>query len=177
MMKVIVLKKNTETPRLKYRSKPLPRKYLRKLELYIHGILRVDPRKYLLGEPRLTCIGETCIIHEGRNEYPATTIYSGRWIGLVINDKPYLSPVIYEEIYRDNGFRAAVIAKEKGVKAFLYGNDLLPISVEKIYEPRREAVAVIDKTDYRVIGVARWDPRMRVFKNIYDLGLFLRNLG
>jgi len=177
MMKGIVLKKNTVTPRLKYRSKPLPRKYLRRLELYIHDILRADPRKYILGEPRLTYIGETCIIHEGLNEYPATTIYSGRWIGLLINDKPYLSPVIYEEIYRDNGFRAAVIAKEKGVKAFLYGNDLLPISVEKIYGPRRGPVAVIDKTDYRVIGVVQWDPRMRVYKNIYDLGLFLRNLG
>ena len=171
------LKKNSDTPRLKFRSRLLPQKHIRKLEIYIHDVLRADPEKYLPRKPRLTCLGEICIVHEGFKEYPATTIYSGRWIGIVINDEPYLSPIIYEEIYRDNGFRAAVIAREKGVKAFLYGNDLLPISVEKLYGPRRGAVAVIDKTDYRVIGVARWDPKKRIYKNIYDLGVFLRNLG
>ena len=164
-------------PRITVESKGLPRRHLFILKNYIRKSLRADPSNYIGNSLVVTCLGKTCIIHEGRNTYPATTLYSGRWVGLIIDDYPYLSPVLYEEIYMEHGFRAAVIARDKGVRAFLYGNDLLPISVKKVYGPTKYPLAVIDGSDHRVIGVVRWDPRDRIYKNIYDLGLFLRALG
>ena len=169
--------KPREELRITYESKRLSRIYLSILRTYIRKSLRIEPNKYIGDNLVVTCLGQTCIIHEGRKTYPATTLYSGRWIGLIIDDYPYLSPVLYEEIYMEHGYRAAVIARDKGVKAFLYGNDLLPTSVLKVYGPKKYPLAVIDGSDHKVIGVARWDPRKGIYRNIYDLGLFLRVLG
>ncbi len=170
-------RKPKEEPRITYESRRLPRRYLSILKNYIRKSLRTDPNNYIGNSLVVTCLGKTCIIHEGRNTYPATTLYSGRWIGLIIDDYPYLSPVLYEEIYMEHGYRAAVIARNKGVKAFLYGNDILPISVQRVYGPKKYPLAVIDSSDHKVIGVVRWDPRRKIYRNIYDLGLFLRTLG
>ncbi len=176
-VKTMKHRKQQEEQRITYESRRLSRKYLSILRNYIRKSLRTDPSNYIGNSLVVTCLGKTCIIHEGRNTYPATTLYSGRWIGLIIDDYPYLSPVLYEEIYMEHGYRAAVIARDKGVKAFLYGNDLLPVSVQKVYGPKKYPLAVIDSSDHKVIGVVRWDPRNRIYRNIYDLGLFLRALG
>ncbi len=176
-VKTMKYRKPRVESRIIYESRRLPRRHLSILRNYIRKSLRTDPSNYIDNSLIVTCLGKTCIIHEGRNIYPATTLYSGRWIGLIIDDYPYLSPVLYEKIYMEHGFRAAVIARDKGVKAFLYGNDLLPISIEKVYGPTKYPLAVIDSSDHRVIGVVRWDPHDRIYRNIYDLGLFLRALG
>ncbi len=175
--KTMKYRKQRIEQKITYESKRLARRHLFILENYVRKSLRADPSNYIGNSLIVTCLGKTCIIHEGRNTYPATTLYSGRWVGLIIDDYPYLSPVLYEEIYMEHGFRAAVIARDKGVKAFLYGNDLLPVSVQKVYGPKKHPLAVIDSTDHRVIGVVRWDPQKRIYRNIYDLGLFLRALG
>ncbi len=117
-----------------------------------------------------------------------TSTYSGFWIGLWMNNKLYLSPLLYEEIFvRIGRFRATVVAKEKGVKSFLYGNDLFASSIQEYYPPLDNPVAVVDASDGRVIGVGELtiDPvlfmRMvresveePVVRNIYDLSVFIK---
>jgi len=88
-------------------------------------------------------------------------------------------------------FGCAVIAKQQGVKAFLYGNDLLVASVERFLEPVKKGmlVAVSDSEDMFVVGVGilmlsvdeflkavRQGRMLEVaVKNIKDLGLLLRS--
>ncbi|MGC9009506.1 MAG: PUA domain-containing protein [Sulfolobales archaeon] len=116
----------------------------------------------------------------------------GLFAGFIKGDKFIPSPQFLEELYALTGrFRGAIVAKEKGVKAFLYGNDLLYESVHRIYKPFKKdyIVGVIDRSDMRVIGVGRaavdleeirgWinkpDFRLKpVVYNEFDLGFFLR---
>lgn len=88
-------------------------------------------------------------------------------------------------------FGCAVAAKQQGVKAFLYGNDLLVASVERFLEPVEKGmvVAVSDSEDLFVVGVGilvlgideflkavRQGRMLEVaVKNIKDLGLLLRS--
>ena len=157
----------------------LPQKMRMMLDEYLYEALDVEPREYFPRKPYYTCFDKLCIIHEGSGKYwSATQLYSGEWIGLIIHGKPYLSPVIYEKIYGSKGLRAAIIVKDKGAKAFLYGNDVLYESVSKIIPPIEYPVAVIDETDNTVIGVARRVAGAKpYFQNIYDLGIFLRLFG
>ncbi len=162
---------------LDYRIGKLPYKIRSILNYYIREILQVNPTKYIGHEQYLACFDKYCFIHQGSGKFDgATLLFSGKWIGIVIGNKPYLSPLIYEEIYNDlREFRAAIIVKEKGVKNFLYGNDILPASIIKEYEPTNTIVAVVDEKDYSVIGVAKpIGINKKVYKNIYDIGLFLR---
>lgn len=96
---------------------------------------------------------------------------------------------------RDLGFTygCSVVAKQEGVKAFLYGNDLLAISVKRFLEPIEKSlyVAVIDPEDMRAVGIGELiiDPKdfnkliaegkmvIPIVKNIFDLGMLLRNEG
>ncbi|MGC9148239.1 MAG: PUA domain-containing protein [Sulfolobales archaeon] len=116
----------------------------------------------------------------------------GLFIGFVRENRFIPSPQFLEELYLlSRRIRGAIVAKEKGVKAFLYGNDLLYESIHRIYEPfkRGYVVGVIDKYDMRVIGVGiaaadleeikEWinktDFRLKpVVYNEFDLGFFLR---
>ncbi|MEM3981055.1 MAG: hypothetical protein QXF79_07380, partial [Ignisphaera sp.] len=54
-------------------------------------------------------------------------------------------------------FGCAVVAKQQGIKAFLYGNDLLISSVDKFLYPIEKGlyVAVIDPEDMNTIGIGR----------------------
>jgi len=150
--------------------------YVGDIYTYIEKILGVDPSKYVNRELYYTCLDKYCIIHEGCGKVDkATLLYSGRWIGLLINSKPYLSTTLYEEIFRDKGFRAAIVVSENGVKNFLYGRDILEISVLEKYPPLDNPIAVIDHSDKNVIGVV--EPEGDFYRNIYDLGLFLRIFG
>lgn len=90
------------------------------------------------------------------------------------------------------GFRigCSIVAKEQGVKAFLYGNDLLLASVEKVLEPAERGwyVAVLDSLDMAAIGIGKLlvspheisvlirEGRMltSIVKNVFDLGTTIR---
>ncbi len=88
-------------------------------------------------------------------------------------------------------FGCSVIASEQGVKAFLYGNDLLLASFKGFIEPIEKGmyVAVLDSSDMMPIGIGKLvvDPReideLRrngrvlevIAKNVFDLGRLLRD--
>ncbi len=94
---------------------------------------------------------------------------------------------------KSNGFDfgCSIIASEQGVKAFLYGNDLLLASTQGFIEPVEKGmyVAVIDSSDMMPIGIGKLmiDPMdvdyLRrsgrildvVAKNVFDLGRLLRD--
>lgn len=94
-------------------------------------------------------------------------------------------------IQKNFKFGCAVVAKQQGVKAFLYGNDLLVLSVEKFLHPIEKGlyVAVIDPEDMNAIGIGRLvvDPKdfnkylsegkvlLPVVENVFDLGALLRD--
>lgn len=150
------------------------------LFFYVRDTLGVDPIKYLGTELYYVCLNSNCFISSGAGKYYSLTmLYKGTWLGVIIDNKPYLAPGVYEEIYRDIGsYRAAIIVGEQGVKNFLYGNDILEQSIIKEYPPTDQPVAVIDSYDGKVIGVAkRVMGRRRLYRNIYDLGIFLRIWG
>ncbi|MEM0026396.1 MAG: hypothetical protein QXT53_00485 [Ignisphaera sp.] len=84
-----------------------------------------------------------------------------------------------------------IIAKPQGIKAFLYGNDLLLASFEEGLPPvlKGRPVAVIDREDYTAIGIgiASLDLKeieslqkkgkmlIPIVKNVFDLGIHIRN--
>lgn len=150
--------------------------YVYKLHNYLRNVLEVDPHKYLPSRLYYTCFNNICYIHEESGKLnKASLIYSGFWFGLLINDEVYLSPQLYEKIYSENGFKASIIVSDNGVKNFLYGRDILEESIVEKYPPLNNPVSVIDYVDYRVIGVA--EPFEKgIYRNIYDLGWFLRIL-
>lgn len=163
--------------KIKLRIGLLSRKHIIKIQSYLNNVLGVDPHKYLPIKLYYTCFNNICFVHEESGGIDkASLIYSGLWIGLIINDEPYLSPQLFEKIYSEIGYRASVIVNDKGVKNFLYGKDIFEESISEKYLPLNNPVSVIDYCDYRVIGVAK-PLRKGIYKNIYDLGWFIRILG
>jgi len=163
--------------RVRLRFGKLDASYRSKLEKYLSNVLGVDPHGIIPEELYYTCFDEHCFIHEeaGRDEY-VTLIYSGLWIGVIIDGDVYLSIPIYEKIYSTIGFKAAIVVGELGVKNFLYGRDILEESIVSKYPPLNNPLAVIDHSDGRVIGVVK-PVENRVYKHIYDLSMFLHILG
>ncbi len=88
------------------------------------------------------------------------------------------------------GIGCAAVAKAQGIKAFLYGNDLLLASLDCIIEPAERGwyIAVLDPEDMFAIGIGRLlvspyeIPKLLreghmltpIVKNIFDLGLTVR---
>jgi len=157
----------------------------------VFELLGVEYKDFVKCRPyiyRLGSLGILSCSEYGAKYFNASIIYSGEWLGIIINNKIYLSTVIYERVYRYLGeYRAAITVSQHGVKTFLYGNDLFASSIIKYYEPMYNPVAVIDSFDNRVIGVA--EPMVSenelinalkkglerpVYKNVYDLGFFIR---
>ncbi|MEL9939760.1 MAG: hypothetical protein QW632_00535 [Ignisphaera sp.] len=84
-----------------------------------------------------------------------------------------------------------IVAKPQGVKAFLYGNDLLLASFEEGLPPilKGRPVAVIDRDDYTAIGIGialhdlkeiesllkKGKMLTPIVKNVFDLGVHIRN--
>lgn len=137
------------------------------------GIVNRDELRYL-------CINDLCIIHSiiaGAGEFGTNTIYQGQWVATIVKGEITPSIPLVKKIYSSKGFRAAVLVGEKGVKAFLYGNDVLLESIIEKYEPVDGLVSIVDSSDNEIIGFAKWNPRKKVFENIYDLGIYLRILG
>ena len=163
--------------RVRFRFTRLGSRLYRQLVEYLDKVLKVNPRSYLPDKLYMTCFDKYCIVHEeaGRDEH-VTLLYSGEWYGLVVNGKAYLSTYVYERVYAEHGYKAAIVVGEKGVKNFLYGRDVLEESIVERFEPLNNPVAVLDFSDYRVIGVVE-PSRRGVYKHVYDLSLFLHILG
>lgn len=119
-------------------------------------------------------------------------VAGGLLIGWATREGFVPSPWFFEELFRlSRASRCAVIVNEQGVKAFLYGNDILVASIVEIREPfpKGGIVAVVDAMDGTVVGVgkavmdrigvekARREGKMLsvVVKNVFDLGVLLRN--
>ncbi len=173
------------------------------IRIYREKLVSILSKAYRRSEI-LTCIPQklriTCNLYPGICILTAIDrdpglehLYMGTPVGIVIKGKTYPYPDLLQRIYRCVGeIRSAVEAEPQGVKAFLYGNDLLVASVKKIYRPfkRRDIVGVIDTEDGRVIGIGRASlDHEEIFRaraagkdtkaaveNIFDLGWFLRIL-
>jgi ribosome biogenesis protein Nip4 len=114
-------------------------------------------------------------------------------IGWIKKRREFIPSTRLFELAMEKGFKigCAVVAKSQGVKAFLYGNDLLVSSVERFLHPIEKGVyvAVLDKEDMKVIGIGKFviNPEdfdryvkegkmlITVVENIFDLGIFLRD--
>lgn len=114
-------------------------------------------------------------------------------IGWIKKRREFIPSTRLFELAMEKGFKigCAVVAKSQGVKAFLYGNDLLVSSVERFLHPIEKGVyvAVLDKEDMKVIGIGKFvinpedfDRHVKegkmlipVVENIFDLGIFLRD--
>lgn len=120
-------------------------------------------------------------------------IGSGTIIGWIKRGVTFVPSVHLFNVVKEKGFNlgCSVIAKPQGVKAFLYGKDLLALSVEQFLHPIEKGmyVAVIDPEDMVVIGIGRLviDPSelgillnegkvlVVAVENVFDLGVLLRN--
>jgi len=152
----------------------------RRLGKILRGIYGVDENEYLAGPLGFTCIGDICIVYSMPSNLSVnglTRLYMGRWVATVVNGVLTPSIPLVESIYASRGLRAAIVVAEQGVKAFLYGNDILLESIREKYEPVNQLVTVVDSSDREIIGFAKWDPRRKAYRNIFDLGLYLRLLG
>jgi len=119
-------------------------------------------------------------------------VRAGIVIGWIKGQNFVPSPHLFS-LARELGYEygCAVVVKEQGVKAFLYGNDILLSSVEKVVCPAQRGwyVAVVDPTDGTVIGIGRLllspeeieealkrgEMLRPVVKNVFDLGLAIRD--
>ncbi|AFK51355.1 hypothetical protein TCELL_0931 [Thermogladius calderae 1633] len=166
-----------EKRKIKFYNGPAPRDYVAELLRYFSEAFGVEASEFF-NPNRLeeTCFGVVCVLYEGRAPSPRA-VFSGNAVAVVVKGHVVLTPVLYEKVFGRLGLVAAVKASEQGVKAFLYGKDLLLESVLEIYPPVDSYVAVVDSVDGLVVGVARWDSGSRVFRNIFDIGLYLRGFG
>ncbi len=161
------------------------RRLTRREEGVLNRVIRrlgMEPRSLYRDPLWITCFDESCMIYSRIDNGlgGVRILYSDGWIGVYRKDVLAPSPQLYEEIYRVKGIRAAAIVKQEGVKAFLYGNDVLSISIIEEVPPLDVPVAIIDGSDGRVvgIGVRRIDGRGRVYyMNVFDLGVFIREWG
>ncbi|MCX8168439.1 MAG: hypothetical protein N3D82_05385 [Ignisphaera sp.] len=119
-------------------------------------------------------------------------IGSGLLCGWIDEGKFIPAPHLFN-FSRRCGFRygCGVVVKPQGVKAFLYGNDVLLASFDRFVYPVRKGdyIAVVDPGDMHVIGIGmlladehdieRLAKEGRVLavivKNIFDLGIHIRN--
>lgn len=146
----------------------------------LREVFGVGPDEYLRGPLRSFRVNdEICVLYEpiGRVELKPIALFSGKWAGLSVKGVVVPSIQLLNEIYSGKGPTAAILVAEQGVRAFLYGNDVLTESVIKAYPPANGVVGVIDAADMRVIGVAKFSKKEGVYENIYDAGIFLRLLG
>ncbi|MEM4541817.1 MAG: hypothetical protein QW159_01530 [Desulfurococcaceae archaeon] len=162
----------------------LPRKITYKIERLVYELYGVSTGDLIPEDLRYTCFEDLCIVYAHNPRVPSTLsvteiteIFGGRWIALYVKGTLAPSIPLVKEIYKRTGLRAAIVVSEEGVKAFLYGNDVLPESVIELVPPSKGLYAVIDYYDKDVVGFAKWNPKKRVYENIYDIGVFIRLLG
>ncbi|MEM1695754.1 MAG: hypothetical protein QXJ18_03050 [Desulfurococcaceae archaeon] len=159
----------------------LPRKTADRIERLVSELYGVSTGDLIPKDLRYTCFEDLCIVYVHDPRIPgilsATEIFGGRWIALYVKGTLAPSIPLIKEIYKRTGLRAAIVVSEEGVKAFLYGNDVLPESVIELVPPSKGLYAVVDYYDKDVVGFAKWNPKKRVYENIYDIGIFIRLLG
>ncbi len=122
----------------------------------------------------------------------SASLVAGRIAGWLVGREFIPSPWLFEVVYEvSNSVACCVDVVEQGVKAFLYGNDVLVASVRRVYEPFcvGSYVAVRDASDLAIIGVGRVAMDSRGIEraksmgkllevavlNVFDLGLLLRS--
>ncbi len=142
------------------------RRGFRRVHLVPKHIASID-----LGDVEVVAEGALVGWVKGRNFVPSTQLFE-----------------LLKELGCEN--RCWVVAEEHGVKAVLYGNDLLVTSTKEIspYAKKGWYVAIVDPSDGRVVAVgrlcidseelkrAREEGRMLevVVKNVFDLGMAIR---
>jgi len=166
--------------RLELKQGILPRKIRERLVDFVVGSYGSEFNDLIPINLRYICFGrDLCLIYEGTTmqNNGLTILFNGPWIGIYVKKHILPSIPLVTRIYREKGLRAAIIARDQGVKAFLYGNDILPESVVRKIPPDIGIYAVIDGEDNEVIGFAEWSEDEKVYVNLYDIGIFLRELG
>ncbi len=132
--------------------------------------------------PKLKDIIKT-LFKSGRVPYSA-----GLYLGRIRKFSPKFIPSInlLQLVYDSLGFRSALIIREEGLKPFLYGNDVLKVSVINCFEPVRRGYLVgivgLDGFVYGVgLSVINSCRELRnlkdddlVARNVFDVGWFLR---
>ncbi len=168
-----------EKKTLKLKTGALRKPTREKISSLLRRLYNVDSSKYVPSTLRYVCLNEDpCIIYGSKLDIgDLTVLYEDSWIALYTKKRFVPSISIVQSIYSDHGIKSAIIVKEQGVKAFLYGNDILPDSVIDTIPPIGELITVIDSTDGEIVGFVTWNPRRRIYENIFDIGLFLRKLG
>lgn len=156
-----------------------PASLVERLKDLLKLLYGVNPDDYVRGTARYTCFSpELCVIYSGEHaSLGAFLLYEGLWTGLLVKRILVPSINIASRIYREHGVRAAIVVAEKGIRAFLYGNDILPRSVLKVIPPNHGIYAVLDPTDNEVVGFVKWSAKRHIYENLYDAGIFLRVLG
>ncbi|MEM1560336.1 MAG: hypothetical protein QXK24_01030 [Ignisphaera sp.] len=110
-------------------------------------------------------------------------IHSGRFV-----PAPHLFNLSKRYGYKHG---CSVVVKPQGVKAFLYGNDVLLASFDHFISPVRKGdyVAVLDSSDMHAIGtglllidrdeveklIREGKMLVAIVKNVFDLGIHIRN--
>jgi hypothetical protein len=173
----------TSKERVRLKTGKTPQRLMERLKRTVISLYGVNPEKYIPVDTRLTCINGLCIIHS-EETYTSKlrvtgvrVLYEGSWLGVYTKKHVLPSTTLAARIIREYGLSSAIIVNEKAVKAFLYGNDILPESVIEIYPSSTGVYAVLDQLDHEVIGFSRWSSRRNIYVNLYDIGFFLRNLG
>lgn len=164
---------------VKFKVGGVPSGVVEKFKNALRELYGIDPEEHVTGKLRYTCPSKDLCIIYGK-QLPLCglpVLYEDSWVALYAKKVLAPSLSLIRKIYGKHGVKAAILVSEKGVRAFLYGNDVLPQSVVKTIPPRLGLYAVIDSSDMEVIGFAKWDGKRQVYKNVYDVGIFLRTLG
>lgn len=164
--------------KLVLRKGVLKNKMRKSLYSLLRKLFDIEPGEFIPYELRYICFNELCVIYGKNLDIDTPTIlYEDSWIGLYIKNIIVPSIPLTSKIFEKTGMKASIVVKDQGVKAFLYGNDILRESVIEIIPPDIGIYAVVDSSDNSIIGFARWSRVKGVYENIYDIGLFLRELG
>jgi len=113
---------------------------------------------------------------------------AGLYVGRLRRLKPRFIPSINALyiIYKNIGLKRALMVSEEGLKPFLYGNDILKMSVIKCFEPidKDEVVGIVGSDKYVYgIGLSTISSCEEIKKlkdvdvvayNVFDVGWYLR---
>ncbi len=122
----------------------------------------------------------------------AKVIGFGLLCGWIYNEKFIPSPHLFNLSKRYSySHGCSVVAKPQGVKAFLYGKDLLLASLDYFIPPIKKGdhIAVLDSSDMYAIGtgmllvdeddikrlIEEGKMLTAIVKNVFDLGIHIRN--
>jgi len=157
---------------------PAPAKWLSRLKALTKRLWMIDLDEFLCGHNYATCFDRECLLWSTSRELvEARIIYEGSWIGLFHGKRLLPSTALVEKIFEKNYLRAAIVVSSKASELFLYGRDVFESSIVMKYGPVDSIVAVLEPEEKSVIGFASYDASCRCFRNLYDLGIFLRLLG